>query len=78
MRAVRITNLEPLQQQLQRKWNMYFFWAIKNSQFLARESESHGDGDQGSGNAAKERGGPLDAHVLEHLSREEREACCYQ
>lgn len=40
----------------------------------ALEIEQNGDGHQDSSNAAQQRAGPLDAHALEHVRREQWEA----
>ena len=45
-----------------------------HAHLLAVEVEDHGDGHEHGGHAAEQRAGPLDAHALEHLPREQREA----
>jgi len=46
------------------------------AEFRAVHVEEHGDGDQQEREAPQQRGRPFDAHAVEHLACEEREARC--
>lgn len=44
------------------------------AELLAKQVEANGDGNAQGGEAAEQRGGPLDAEAVEHLAREQGEA----
>lgn len=46
-----------------------------HSESVAIEIEGNWDRNKAGGNTAKQGRGPLHAHILEHLAREQRETC---